>query len=182
MYNISMIKTELRKKQKNIRNSLNIDFLSEKIINNLFSIQEFVSAKNVFTYISFGSEINTSRILKLTTKNIFVPKIIKDTMIMVKYDKNYLTKNKYGILEPINNIKILPAKNDVIIVPALACDKDFNRLGYGGGYYDRYLKNTNSVNIVLLPNDLLVEQVPNNIHDQKVDIIITENEIFKRHK
>lgn len=177
-----MNKFELRKIQKNIRKSLNIKELSEKILDKLFALPEFVSAENIFTYISFGSEINTYRILNLKSKNIFVPKIIDNSMIMVKYDENHLVENKYGILEPLSNVQTLPTENDVIIVPALACDENFNRLGYGGGYYDKYLKNTNSVKIVLLPDRLFLNEIPADIYDQKVDIIITEGKIIKRHK
>ncbi|MDO5304827.1 MAG: 5-formyltetrahydrofolate cyclo-ligase [bacterium] len=64
-----MNKFELRKIQKNIRKSLNIKELSEKILDKLFALPEFVSAENIFTYISFGSEINTYRILNLKSKN-----------------------------------------------------------------------------------------------------------------
>lgn len=177
-----MNKSELRKIQKNIRNSLNINELSEKISDKLFALPEFISAKNIFTYISFGSEINTSQILNLKSKNIFVPKIIDNSMIMVKYDENHLVENKYGILEPLSNAQTLPTENDVIIVPALACDENFNRLGYGGGFYDKYLKNTNSVKIVLLPDKLFLNEIPSDIYDQKPDIIITESRIIRRHK
>lgn len=174
-----MNKSELRKFFKTKRNTLDVETLSEKIINNLFELDVFVNAKNICTYISFGNEINTKKILNLKNKNIYVPKITNDKIIMVKYTPNDLSPNKYGILEPNNNEIYLPQEQDVIIVPALSCDKNFNRLGYGGGFYDKYLKNTNSVKVSLLPNALLSDNLPNERHDKKIDIIITETNIFK---
>lgn len=174
-----MDKSELRKFFKTKRNSLDIDNLSEKIINNLFELDIFQHAQNICTYISFGNEINTQKILNLKNKNIYVPKIINDKIIMVKYTPNDLSPNKYNILEPNTNEIYIPQKEDVIIVPALSCDKNFNRLGYGGGFYDKYLKNTNSVKISLLPNALFSDNLPTEPHDEKVNIIITETNILK---
>ncbi len=176
-----MNKSELRKLFKTKRNTLDIDNLSEKIVNNLFELDVFINAKNICTYISFGNEINTQKILNLKNKNIYAPKIINDKIIMVKYNPNNLSQNKYSILEPINNEIYLPQEQDVIVVPALSCDKNFNRLGYGGGFYDEYLKNTNSVKVSLLPNALLSDNLPTEPHDKKIDIIITETDIFKQH-
>lgn len=175
-----MNKTELRKIQKEKRANLNIDYLSDLIIDNFFVLTEFEKANNIFSYISFGNEVKTDRILKLNNKKIFVPKIIDLNMVMVEYNSENLIKNKYGILEPFSNIEKTPQKNDIIIVPALACDYSFNRLGYGGGYYDMYLKNTNSVKIALLPQKLLLNKIPVEEHDAKVDIIVTETSVYRK--
>lgn len=172
-------KQKLRQHCKNIRKNLDINSISKKIIDNLFFLDEFKKTLNVFSYISFGTEVDTKRILELKEKNIFVPKIKNEKIIMCKYDKSNLNKNKYGILEPINEEIKIPKKNDIIIVPALAADKNFSRLGYGSGYYDRYLKNTNSVLVILLPSALFLENIPIEKHDVKCDYIITEKEILK---
>lgn len=174
-----MNKFELRKILKDKRKTLDMENLSDLIIEKLFLLNEFILAKNVFTYISFGHEVDTNKILNLKSKNIFVPKIINDRIIMLKYDENHLLKNKFGILEPENSTEILPNEKDVIIVPALSCDKNFFRLGYGGGYYDKFLKNINSVKVALLPQELFVEKLPSENHDVSVDYIITEQNVFK---
>lgn len=175
-----MNKTELRKIQKEKRSNLNIDYLSDIIIDNLFTLHEFKSANNIFSYISFGEEVCTNRIFNLKNKKIFVPKINDKNMIMVEYDHKNLIKNKYGILEPFSNEEKISQKNDIIIVPALACDYSFNRLGYGGGFYDRFLKNTNSVKIVLLPQNLMINEIPVEEHDIKVDMIVTETSVYRK--
>lgn len=174
-----MNKSDLRKIQKEKRSLLEIEVLSNSIIDNLFSLNEFKSAQNIFAYISFGHEIITDRILNLQDKNIFVPKIVGSNIIMVEYNPKNLTKNKYGVLEPMNSVSKIPNATDLIIVPALACDYSFNRLGYGGGYYDRFLKNTNSVKVSLLPQSLMVQELPIFVSDEKIDIIVTENDILK---
>ena len=174
-----LTKQEIRYKQKLIRNNLDIYNLSKKIIENLFKLDCFIFAKNIFTYISFGDEIDTSQILKIQDKKIFVPKIINNEMYMTEYTSNYLELNKYGILEPKNYVPVMPKEDDIIIIPALAVDKNFNRLGYGGGYYDKYLQYANGVKIVLLPEALFVEDLPIEKYDIPVDIIVTECKICK---
>lgn len=173
-------KSALRIIQKNKRKQLDVQNLSREIIQNLFEIKEFKAANSVFSYISFGSEINTNSILNISDKNIYVPKISNDNMLMCKYQPTELIPNKYGILEPKNCKEFFPQQNDIIIVPALAADKNFNRLGYGGGYYDKFLKNTNSIKIILLAEALFVPKIPIEKHDVSVDIIVTECTIYRK--
>lgn len=176
-----MDKHDLRKIQKEKRSMLNIQLLSDLIVDNFFDLDEFKSAKNIFTYIPFGDEISTERILNLKSKKIYAPKIIGKNIVMAEYSPANLKRDKFGILEPVSdNIKV-PHFDDIIIVPALGCDFSYNRLGYGGGFYDRYLKNTNGVKVVLIPQELLLAEVPNDINDVKVDIIVTESLAFRKH-
>ncbi|MGN0013788.1 MAG: 5-formyltetrahydrofolate cyclo-ligase [Candidatus Gastranaerophilaceae bacterium] len=172
-------KEKIRLIHKEKRKMLNMKELSEKIVNKFFSLSEFQSTKNIFTYIPLRNEVNTNSILQLKNKNIFVPKIIGREIIMTKFTPLNLTKNKYGILEPENAVPVLPKKNDIIIIPALAADNNFNRLGYGGGYYDRYLRNKEGITIVFIPQVLLISKLPEDIYDVPVDIIITETTICK---
>ncbi len=176
-----MNKQDLRKIQKEKRKILDIKNLSKKIVNNLFELSEYKKAKNVFTYISLEQEIDTNKILNDKSKKIFIPKIKEQSLIMTNYDKNNLSRNRYGILESLTNENINPKTSDIIIIPALACDKFFNRLGYGGGYYDKYLKNTNGIKIVLIPEKLISNDIQAENHDIKMDIIVTESNFYKRH-
>lgn len=172
-------KDEIRLIHKEKRKKLNMNELSEKIVNKIFSLSEFQTAKNIFAYISLKNEVNTDSILHLKNKNIFVPKIQGQEIVMTKYTSLNLTKNKYGILEPENAVPVFPKKNDIIIIPALAADNNFNRLGYGGGYYDRYLRNNEGLKVVLIPQVLFISKLPKDIYDVPVDIIITETTICK---
>lgn len=171
-------KEELRYKNISIRKSLNITDISKLILEKLYKLNCFQKAKSVFTYISLPDEIDTKPILLIRDKKIFVPKIINDNIIFSKYDKNNLTINKYGILEPKEYIKVCPQNSDIIIIPALAADINFNRIGYGGGYYDRFLKNAAGIKIALLPDEFIYNSICTNENDIPVDIIISENRIL----
>lgn len=173
-------KYELRKIHKKIRNELDIETISDLIVQNLFDLDCFMRAENIFSYISFGSEIKTDKILSLHDKNIFVPKLCGENMIMVPYEKDSLSENKFGIMEPMSDFSVLPQQNDIIIVPALCVDKNFNRLGYGGGYYDRFLKNLSAKKIVPISKKLITSEIETDVFDQKVDIIVTEEAVYFR--
>ena len=88
--------------------------------------------------------------------------------------------NKYGINEPISIKKIYP---DIIFVPMLAFDADLNRLGYGGGFYDRYLDKVKKIKkilkIGLAYSYQELKKIPINKHDKKLDFIITEKKIIQ---
>lgn len=154
--------------------------LSEKILKNLFSLKEYQSALNIFTYISFEDEVDTQAILKDSSKNIYVPKIFDKNMFFTKYLPEKLVLNKFGIFEPEICNPVLPCETNVIIIPALAVDKKFNRLGYGGGYYDKYLQNVSCIKIVLIPEALLVLEINAESFDISCDIVITEKRIIKK--
>ena len=112
---------------------------------------------------------------------ISLPKIRKKSqMEFHKWFKNDpLLINKYGILEPgINNI-LYP---DILFVPLVAFDKELNRLGYGGGFYDRYIQKISKIKKVvkvgLAFSFQKLKTIPVNKHDKKLDIIITDKEII----
>ena len=172
-------KKEIRLKNKKIRQGLDIQSISKRIAKNLFDSEEYIKAQNIFTYISKKSEISTEQILNDKNKNIFVPKITDNEMFFTKYDKTNLVKNKFGIYETTDNKSFVPKKNDVIIIPALAADLNFYRTGYGGGFYDKFLKNNNGIKIILLPEILLCENLPHESHDVSADMIITENRLIR---
>ena len=89
--------------------------------------------------------------------------------------KDPLQVNKYGIPEPISNKIKYP---DILIVPLVAYDKNFNRIGYGGGFYDRYIKkikkNKKIITIGLAYSFQKVKKIPINEYDIKLDFIVTE--------
>ena len=87
-----------------------------------------------------------------------------------------LTKGAYNIPEPPETFpEITDFSNAICIVPALAFDRRGKRLGYGGGYYDRFLSNFNGISIGLAYSDFFVPCLPTDAHDAQINIIITEN-------
>ena len=89
-----------------------------------------------------------------------------------------LSINKYGIPEPTSNKKVFP---DILLVPLVAFDSDLNRIGYGGGFYDRYIhkikKNQKIISIGLAYSFQKVKKVPINKYDFKLDYIVTNKGI-----
>ena len=150
---------------------------------NLMESRVFKDCKNIFIYIGFGSEIDTSKYIRQflsLKKNVLVPRtdIKAKSMEAVQiYNLEDLVEDKYGILEPKND-KIATRKDniDLIILPGVAFDASGNRVGYGGGYYDRFLEglNKNIPKVALCYNFQLVESIETEKHDIKADYIITE--------
>ena len=181
-----MDKRFLRKKMKYKRDSINKDdkAIKDKIIKEKLKETKFYkNSTNIFIYIGFGSEIDTKEYIKeflSEGKNVFVPRIKDNIMEAVKIDSiSDLVKNKYGIPEPSYNLYKTSdgSKNiDLIIVPGLAFDITGGRLGYGGGYYDRYLEDKfkNIPKIALAYDFQVINNVPTDKHDIRVDYIITE--------
>jgi 5-formyltetrahydrofolate cyclo-ligase len=140
-------------------------------------------SKNIFIYVGFGSEINTSKYIDeflAEGKNIFVPRIDMKNKVMdaVKINSlDELKRNHFGILEPDENGQVIH-KNllDLIIVPGVAFDFSGGRIGYGGGYYDKYMENIseNIHRLALCYDFQLLKELPKEEHDIKVHEVITE--------
>lgn len=188
------LKSELRKKIKAERNAIpaNKRYADSLIIKEkLFSLPEFKKASNVLFYISFRSEVNTHDMIRETLKlglNVYVPvtKLREKCLEIVKlndFDKE-LAISTYGILEPARACTDLINKNilDAIIMPGLIFDRSFNRIGYGGGFYDRLLCDISpkTRKIALCFEAQLVESVPTEEKDIKPDIILTEKDTYRR--
>ena len=142
----SFVRKEMKYKRDNI--DKNDKIIKDNIIKEKLKETKFYkNSRNIFMYLGFGSEIDTKVYVKeflSEGKNVFVPRIKDNIMEAVKiYSLSDLVKNKYGIPEPSYNLYKTSdgSKNiDLIIVPGLAFDITGGRLGYGGGYYDRYLE------------------------------------------
>ncbi len=183
---VSLEKEKIRKKVLIERkNQVNDEIIKKnnKIKRKLCSLRGFNEAKIINCYLSKSNEVSTYRIIKDLLKNkkiVSVPYInqkkIKASRI---YDISNLKKGPYGIYQPEI---ILPLKEkliDVIIVPGIAFDKKMNRIGYGKGYYDKYLKKLKALKIGLCYDFQLFEKIPATKHDIKMDIIITEKRMIK---
>ena len=184
-------KKVLRNKILEIRDSLNNnekELMDNKIFNELINTDLYKRSINIFIYISFSNEINTRNIIEKAfkdKKNAFIPKVYKDDKLMKAIKLNSideLKKNSMGILEPIDDSNYIEKENiDLIVVPGVVFDKECNRIGYGGGYYDRYLKDIKSKkNKIALAYDLqIVDKIESEVHDIKVDYIITNTRALK---
>ena len=176
-----MSKSGIRKKILKIRKKNNfkkfkINFQS--ILNVLK--KENIRGKILGGYYPYNYEVDVLQILEKFEKQNYIislPKIKKNSQMDFFYwsTKDPMTINKYGIPEPISNKVKYP---DILLVPLVAYDKNLNRIGYGGGFYDRYIKkikkNKKIITIGLAYSFQKVKKIPINEHDIKLDFIVTE--------
>ena len=174
-------KSKLRRKITSLRKK---NFKENSEINSLkfikFLKDNKLKTKIVGGYYPCNHEIDDLEVLNLFSKNkkiISLP-IIENNNQMDFYEwskDNPLKINKYGIIEPLSQKKVYP---DILLVPLLAFDKQFNRLGYGGGFYDRYIEKIENKKKVFKIGFSFsfqeLKEVPVNNYDKKLDLIITE--------
>ena len=184
----------LRNKILLIRDSLNIkekEEMDNRILNELTSTDLYKKAKNIFIYLSFGTEIDTNKIINKALqdkKEVYIPKIYKTDKSMKAIRLTSfedLKENSMGILEPIDDSNFIEKENiDLIIVPGVVFDFEGNRIGYGGGYYDRYLEPIKDIrNKVVLAYDLqIIDSIEPESHDITFDYIITNTKFKKVNK
>lgn len=175
---LSLNKKELRELLKTKRAEYpdkKLKIKSQKISDILINSTEYKESKAVFCYISFNKEIDTFSILNNAVKNkiLAVPVIKNNEMICAKIDTlNNLEKNKYGIYEPKKYAEIDKDIIDLAVVPALAFNSFGYRLGYGGGYYDRFLQDFKGIGVGLVLKEFIVDTLATEEHDLPVDKII----------
>ncbi len=180
----------LRRELLEKRNNLGPQYWSDKsnrIIKSLKNLQVFKQAEIIHCYVSMNqrNEVNTHPLIQdlLTEgKRVLVPITGFETGELKHTELNTfdeLVPNKWGVLEP-ENYMVSTQEPDVIVIPLLAADSQFNRLGYGKGFYDRFLKTTNATKIGLLFDDFLMDNIPVDYFDEKLDILITDKKILKR--
>ena len=186
-----MNKKELRTKSQKIRNSIEKiekTILDNSIAQTLFSWKVYKNTQSIFCYVSFRSEVNTLPVLKHAMdhgKIIAIPKINLKTAKMRAFIIDdleiSLSPDEYGILAPTLPCKEADySKLDLIIAPGLAFTLKGDRLGYGGGYYDRFLKKYNNIPICALTYDrLILNYLPVKESDAPVDYLITESGLKK---
>ncbi|WP_242133852.1 5-formyltetrahydrofolate cyclo-ligase [Aestuariivivens marinum] len=186
-----MTKAELRKKYKTYRHNLtpnDIEDFSLAIANQLLKLPIWdYSFYHIFLSIIEHKEINTDYILNILSgkdKNIVVSKSNFKTNTLTNYlltDNTVLSKNSWGIPEPIDGIEIDNKKIDVVFVPLLAFDKNGHRVGYGKGFYDNFLinfkPNTLKVGLSFFKAEDLIEDIYEN--DIKLDYCVTPETIYR---
>ena len=193
-----MDKKEIRSKYKKMRdelfNSPDHAKICKDISDNITGSRIFKNSDILLVFLSFGSEFDTSYLIKsalLLDKKVFIPKVKGTDMIFYPYDeKAGFTVSSYGILEPkesqndlISYIKAGKRKLNILnIAPALCADKDFYRLGYGGGFYDRFLSDLINMDLpdisitslVPIYSGFITEKLPHDDNDIKAEMIVTE--------
>lgn len=175
------LRSEIRENRKNIlpESKINMD---DEIRKQLFQTKEYQDAETVLTYASKPSEVDTINIIKdmlKSSKHVAVPRCIPETSQMDFYEINSLDQLKngcYGILEPDLSLckKVRQDKPCICLVPGLSFDSQGYRLGYGKGYYDRFIASFSGYTIGLCYCAYIRGELPRGYFDRPVNIIITE--------
>ena len=182
---VSIEKAALRKHLLEKRDATSAELrsiTSEKIHENLKRNSPFINAQNIACYFPIGSEINTHDIMLdilKQGKNLLLPRIINDDIeFYIVSDLEKLEKGRFEIMEPKDSSE-RTKKIDCVLIPTVGVSKSGVRLGYGHGYYDRFLSSTDAMKISLTYSKQIVKSIPSDSHDIKIDWIITENENIK---
>lgn len=170
-----MNKEKLRQLHKELRKNQKENNIFLKII----SLPIYKEAKSIAIYYSTEEEVDTIKLIEYSlqdNKKVYLPRVIgKRQMVFYQItdlNPNNFTKSKFGIFEPIESTTT--SKIDLTIVPGICFDKKKYRIGYGGGFYDTYLKNNKTYKIGICFDCNLIDTIPINKYDIPMDMVITE--------
>ena len=157
----------------------------EKMQKKLKKINAFRNAQKIGVYYPIGSEILTQDIIQELLSNgkeVFLPKVIGDNIEFRKIlDFSSLEKDSFDIMEPKDDCKT-DNNLEVILVPTVGISPDGVRLGYGHGFYDRFLAKNKTTTISLTLEKQIVKNIPRSEYDIIIDWIVTEDRILKNSK
>lgn len=180
-------KNELRKQIKQLRKAIeNKSDKDAKIASNLIKLDDFKNAGTIICYASYKDEIETSEIINYCFENgkrVAMPYCTDTDGNMDFYYINSLDDliiGSFNIREPNMQKceKMTDFKNTLCILPGLCFDKNGNRLGYGKGYYDRFLEKHTFKTVGLCYNTFVLDSVPIDVHDKPVNYVITETNVI----
>jgi 5-formyltetrahydrofolate cyclo-ligase len=175
-----MIKEILRKQVLSKRESMTLEEAERRskiIIEKLKEDKDYMKAKTVMFYVSKGREVMTHEIIKeaMKEKKVIAPKVASRGLLCCELsDFSKMNFSCYGVLEPTNEILCDLKDIDLIIVPGTSFDRNGHRIGYGKGYYDGLLKSIKAKKIGLAYDFQIIEKIPIDEWDVKVDKVITD--------
>lgn len=180
-----VLRAEIKKRVKNMDDGYRKES-DRKIAENILSLGEYAAAKTVFCFVSTSAEINTRPIIEdaiAAGKTVCVPRCEDEPGIMELFKiRSYddLEAGKWDILEPKKNCpEVMPGQIDFAVIPCASCSSDGRRLGYGGGYYDRYLENAKYPCAIICRETLMSEDIPVDEHDIEFSLIVTDRKISR---
>jgi 5-formyltetrahydrofolate cyclo-ligase len=184
-------KKELRRRMISLReNQKDADGLSRRIWDRIMALPEFVRCRTVMTYLDIGGEVRTRFCvpeLWRLQKRVVIPYCAADDLRLFELKSmDELCPGMWQILEPKPqwrerlDRRVAPAEVDLVIVPGAAFDRKGNRLGWGKGYYDRFLRSVRPDAVKIAPayENQLAEQIPTLPHDVGLDMIVTELAVY----
>ncbi|HQC70595.1 MAG TPA: 5-formyltetrahydrofolate cyclo-ligase [Sedimentibacter sp.] len=182
-------KSKIRKRILNVRNNMSKEDVkknSNAIMDKITSLDIYKHSKVVFIYMDFKNEVMTSNLIKRMLsekKRVVIPYTDSINTVLIPSEitkESDLKQNSFGYFEPKSILPVNIEEIDLVIVPGVVFDKNLNRIGFGKGYYDKILNRLKpSAKKIALAHDFQVlEDIPAEEHDVKMDMIITEKNIY----
>jgi 5-formyltetrahydrofolate cyclo-ligase len=181
-------KKVIRKELLLLRGGLTIEFRKKAdntIVRSLLDLPEFISASLIFCFVGIKNEIDTLPFIDVAIKlgkRICIPRIQEDGSMdafEIKSEAD-LVKSVYGLLEPVSSCSVVGAEDiSLVVTPCLACDLNGYRIGYGGGYYDKYMAGKDFCKVAICRERFVLERLPVDGNDVPVDIIISEKRVYR---
>ncbi|MDR1042478.1 MAG: 5-formyltetrahydrofolate cyclo-ligase [Clostridiales Family XIII bacterium] len=175
----SIFRKEMLAKRAALESSARAE-ADRNILAALTSLPEYLAADMIFCYVSMADEPDTRALIEdalARGKRVCVPLCVSMGVMQAREisGQDDLTAGKYDIPEPKEGCpSVAPEEIGLIVVPCVCCDRDGYRLGYGGGFYDRWLEKRSAPAAVLCFEHMIVPSVPREQHDQRADILITD--------
>lgn len=173
-----ILRDEILKKRMALSSEY-VKICSERVCNKITETDEYKTSTDICCYMSIKNEIDLQLLIKKAfadEKRVWLPRIIEKNMDFYQYKPDTpLVKGTYGISEPDSEKVLIPNDTTLIIMPGAVFSKSNDRIGYGGGFYDRYLEKHNGVITIAVAYDFqIVEDIPALMHDKKPSMIITD--------
>lgn len=191
MDDVMIQKAELRKQMLKRRDGLGKDYCMDsdrRILERVLEMKEYRQADVIFTYVSIEGEVDTRGLILQALnhgKQVAVPRCGKSGIMKAYGIENMgeLEPGIHGILEPVKWCQEVQAEDmGLVLVPCVCCSEAGVRLGYGGGYYDRYLPRTLAPAAALCREEMMAQRVPGEEHDWVMDFVVTEKRVINVQK
>ena len=181
-----MTKARLRRRMLRLRRALPSDEAkrrSKEVLSHLLSHPVYKNSRTVHTYISLDDEVDTWPLISRALddgKRVVVPVVSGDDMVHCEVDSSSeFVRGRFGLWEPKHRREVDVEELDLVIVPGVAFDRRGYRLGFGRGYYDRFLSQVSAPKVGLAFDFQVVPRIPEDPHDQRLDYLVTEEGIFR---
>ena len=175
-------KGKLRKYLLNQRRQIDHEIWQQKsqaLCDRLSNWHVFQQAQNILAFTSYKQEPDLSYLWqRFPEKNWGFSRCLEKDLIWHQVDvANFdhdMTTGSFGILEPLPNLPLMNLENiDLILIPAIACDRQGYRLGYGGGFYDRWLPKSRGIKAGIIFDEFYLEDIPHDVWDVPLELIIS---------
>ncbi len=182
-----LTKKEIRQqilKQRNEMDFEEVQQLSAQICDKIKELSVYKDTENICLYMPVNNEVDVTLLAEdawSDGKTLWLPKTADNMMGFYKFGNDTaLTAGTYGVLEPVSEEKLEPGADTLVLMPGVAFSPDGGRVGYGGGYYDRYLnKWTMCKTVAVCYSFQILDELPMEDHDVRPDKIVCEKTWIK---